>query len=368
MYDVAIVGAGPAGSTLARLIASSGRRVLLIDRRRLDEPPVSSGPAKSCGGLLAPQAQKELARQGLGVPGEVALGPQLFAVRTLDLDADLERLYQRFYLNVDREMFDRWLASLVPNSVDRAFGWSMSRMESDDGDGSTLHFRTALGADASVRARLVVGADGASSVVRRSAFPRAALPARYAAVQAVFDHAGGDAHYGAIFDSELTDFYGWTIPKGGTTVVGCAFPSGPGVVAAFDEFIDRVRLSGFRIGTEIRREAAMVLRPDSPEQLFAGRGSVALLGEAAGLISPSSAEGISYALRSARVLAGAIQLGETAAVARYRFAALPLAAEVCARMIKSSAIYGPATRRLVMRSGLAAIPDHAGACAGEAAR
>lgn len=368
MYDVAIVGAGPAGSTLARLIASSGRRILLVDRRRLDEPPAAGGPVKPCGGLLAPQAQKELARQGLGIPGDVALGPQLFAVRTLDLDADLERLYQRFYLNVDREMFDRWLVSLVPPAVDRAFGWSMSRLEADDGEGSTLHFRTALGADASVRARLVVGADGASSVVRRAAFPDAPAPARYAAVQAVFGHAGGDAHYGAIFDSELTDFYGWTIPKGGTTVVGCAFLAGPGTSAAFDEFIDRVRLSGFRIGAEIKREASMVLRPDSPEQLLVGKGSVALLGEAAGFISPSSAEGISYALRSARALAGVIRRGETAVVARYRIAALPLAAEVCARMVKSSAIYGPATRRLVMRSGLTAIRDDSDALIGEMAR
>ena len=74
--------------------------------------------AKPCGGLLAPAAQAELARQGLGVPASVIAGPQLFAVRTLDLPARLERLYQRFYINVDREAFDRWLVSLVPECVD----------------------------------------------------------------------------------------------------------------------------------------------------------------------------------------------------------------------------------------------------------
>ena len=99
---------------------------------------------KVCGGLLAPKAQKELARQGLGVPGDVVMGPQLFAVRTVDVLAKLERLYQRFYINVDREAFDRWLVSLVPQSVERAFGWSARSIEIGV-DRSLVTFTTAEG-------------------------------------------------------------------------------------------------------------------------------------------------------------------------------------------------------------------------------
>ena len=82
MYDVAIVGAGPAGSTLARLI---GRRyrVLLVDRHRLDAPFVPGTLGKPCGGLLAPAAQRELARQGLGVPADVISGPRSSAFARL---------------------------------------------------------------------------------------------------------------------------------------------------------------------------------------------------------------------------------------------------------------------------------------------
>ena len=130
MYDVCVVGAGPAGSSLARLL-DARYRVLLVDRRRLDQPP-GTGPRKACGGLLAPAAQKELARQGLGVPGHVLVGPQLFAVRAVDVDANLERCYQRHYINVDREVFDRWLVSLVPARVDGAFGWRFRGMEPDE--------------------------------------------------------------------------------------------------------------------------------------------------------------------------------------------------------------------------------------------
>ena len=358
MYDIAIIGAGPAGSTLARML-SAEYRVLLVDRRRLDLEPGRSRLEKPCGGLLAPAAQRELARQGLGVPTSVIAGPQLFAVRTVDLAARLERLYQRFYVNVDREAFDRWLVSLIPDSVERCWGWSLSAIE-EDPEAPTLHFRTAEDGRACVRARLVVGADGASSTLRRLVYPMEPAPARYSAIQATFDLSASEPFYGAIFDERLTDFYGWTIPKAGTMVVGGAFPVGPGTMARFDELVARLREVGFRFGREANRTAAAISRPTRPGQLLAGRGRVLLVGEAAGFISPSSAEGISYALRSGSDLAGALRGGIEAPAERYIAAARPLALRVGMKAAKSGAIYGPATRRFIMRSGLGAIPQRAG--------
>lgn len=63
MYDIAIVGAGPAGATLARLIAKR-YKVLLIDKRRLTAEAADPWRQKCCGGLLAPDAQKILAQFG----------------------------------------------------------------------------------------------------------------------------------------------------------------------------------------------------------------------------------------------------------------------------------------------------------------
>lgn len=354
MYDVAIIGAGPAGSTLARLLAPR-YRTLLVDRRRLDQPFVHGDAAKVCGGLLAPAAQHELARQGLGVPPDVVAGPQLFAVRTLDLAADLERLYQRFYINVDREAFDRWLVSLVPQRVERAFGWTLHGVERDT-DGTFLSFATAERGRAGVRARVVVGADGATSLVRRRAFPEVSAPARYVVLQAEYELGIADPYYGVVFDEELTDFYGWTIPKAESLLVGAAFPGAPGVGARFDRFVERVRASGLGFGAELSRGSAAVARPRSLMELCPGSGDIMLVGEAAGFISPSSAEGISYALKSASALAAALEPALTGADARYRAASWPLVLRLAAKAAKSSAIYGPATRRLIMRSGLGGIP------------
>ena len=56
-FDIAVIGAGPAGSTFARLAASGGKRILLIDGQDIYTK-------KPCGGLLAPDAQKVLAHFG----------------------------------------------------------------------------------------------------------------------------------------------------------------------------------------------------------------------------------------------------------------------------------------------------------------
>lgn len=79
MYDIVIVGAGPAGSTLARLIGDK-YKVLLIDKQDLLNQNPKNFINKCCGGLLAPDAQKIIAKLGLGIPKDILVDPQLFAV------------------------------------------------------------------------------------------------------------------------------------------------------------------------------------------------------------------------------------------------------------------------------------------------
>ena len=57
MHDLAVIGAGPAGATLARLVGER-YRVLLVDKRSLPADPSHIPAGKCCGGLLAPDAQR----------------------------------------------------------------------------------------------------------------------------------------------------------------------------------------------------------------------------------------------------------------------------------------------------------------------
>ena len=340
-YDAVIVGAGPAGSTLARLLPGDWR-ILLIDGR---------GPGgKPCGGLLAPDAQKALARFDLTLPKAVLVDPQIFSVKTIDVQSGLVRWYPRTYLNVNRDAFDSWLIGLLGDNVQVVRG-RCAGVE-HVGDGYQVRIRE-CGREWLAESPLVVGADGAASAVRRCLYP-ALRTRRYVAIQQWFG-AGAAAvnpFYSCIFDPLATDCCSWSIHKDGMLILGGAFPA-KGCRAAFEAHKKRLTRFGFDLEQPVRTEACVVLRPVGPRSFETGRQGAYLVGEAAGFISPSSLEGISSAMRSAEALADSLQKADPAQA--YRRATWKLRVKLMMKNLKCPFMYVPALRRLVMRSGLTAL-------------
>lgn len=121
--------------------------------------------------------------------------------------------------------------------------------------------------------------------------------------------------------------------------------------------IQKQRLSdyGFCFGEPLRTEACQVLRPKSPFDVCSGRDGAFLIGEAAGLISPSSLEGISFAVNSARKLAETLNLGLENANRRYARRLVPMRMKIMLKVMKTPFMYDPFLRRIVMKSGLSTI-------------
>lgn len=349
IFDVAIVGLGPAGATLARMLAPRFR-IIALDQKK--DVPAAPGFRKPCGGLLAEDAQLALARQGLALPNSVLADPQLFTVRTIDFFQKLERNYRQFYINMDRHKFDLWLKSLIPPAADVRHNVHVQKIgERENGLRTVTFFAT--GTLKTISARIVVGADGAASLVRKTLFPAHKIRS-YTAVQEWFEDAEPAPLYACFFDERLTDCYGWAVSKDKQIVFGAALPR-ENASQAYTNLLKRARDYGFQLGAPIRREACQVLRPERLRDFKLGAAGAFLIGEAAGFISPSSLEGMSYALDSAEMLAGAFDanLDPEKIFANYTARSRKLRLKLLSKILKNPFMYNPKLRKIVMKSGIA---------------
>lgn len=347
MYDITIVGAGPAGSALARLLGKK-HKILLLDQRELISYKEGSFE-KCCGGLIAPDAQYMLAKLGLGVPRDVLVGPQLFTVRTIDIQNNIERYYQRHYINVDREKFDSWLVSLIPSNVDIRCGTLYKSYESK-ADKIIVNFLSD-GKRYYEETKFLVGADGANSLLRRQLTSNK-FEKMYISIQEWFKVNQNQPYYSAIFDNDISDFYSWTIPKDDYLIVGAAITPKDNVNQKFNLLKERLINYGFELNRSVKKNGAFILRPQSTKQIFLGKDNVSLIGEAAGWISPTSAEGLSYAFRSAIALAKSFDSNPGNLIGKYYKKTKGLRINISQKNLKSPFMYNPLIRKIFMKSGI----------------
>lgn len=358
-YDLVVAGAGPAGSILAR---TAGRRLkVLIAEKRNCHVPVGSSREKSCGGMLNLSAQKALAALSLPLPGEVLQSPQVFAVRAIDYDTNQERYYQKQYLNINREKFDRWLLAEALASGDTEFCDQTAVTDFIPyEDYVEVTLRNAQGGVRKVRTRFLAGTDGGASLVRRHLErhytgpdePRYPLR-RYVSLQQWFELSEELPYYVALFDQRVTDYYSWMIPKGSQVILGSAIPEGKNVRGRFQYLKRRVNVSGFDLQEPVKERGAILLRPYGPGSVHLGKGRVFLAGEAAGLISSSSEEGISYALNSGAVLGEALLASRRPSEVeqKYRKGVRRMAWGLGVKSAKAVIMYEPVLRGAVFKNG-----------------
>jgi geranylgeranyl reductase family protein len=292
VWDVVVVGAGPAGASAAYAAATAGRRVLLLEKAELPR-------YKTCGGgIIGPS------RDSLPPGFELPLRDRVHAV-TFSLNGRLTRTRKSnrmLFGLVNRPEFDAALVEAATKAgAELRTGVTVTRVEQH---GPSVPDRrtvaVVLSGGETVMARAVVGADGSAS--RIGAHVGVKLDQVDLGLEAeipVPDSVAEDWAGRVLIDwGPLPGSYGWVFPKGDTLTVGVISARGQGGATKryFEDFTARLGLSGF----EPRVSSGHLTRcrtEDSP----LSRGRVLVCGDAAGLLEPWTREGISYALRSGRM-------------------------------------------------------------------
>jgi geranylgeranyl reductase family protein len=285
-YDVAVVGAGPAGSSAARAAADAGARVVLLDRAEFPR-------YKTCGG-------------GLIGPGAVALpdgAPVRMSVTrasfTLCGDQHRERAAEEPFLTMTtRAELDQWL-------LDRARGAGAEvRAPCRVGDVADGPEHVVLQTDhGPIRADYVIAADGTSSRIARD------IGVRLARVDLGLEVELDSGSRASEWDERihldwgpLPGSYAWVFPKGDSLTVGVIAERGrPETTKAY--LLAFLRAQGLDRQRVLHDSGHLTRCRAAGSPL--GRGRILLAGDAAGLLEPWTREGISFAVRSG-ALAGAI--------------------------------------------------------------
>ncbi len=283
--DVAVVGAGPAGSVTAALLAESGLRVTVLEREGIPR-------VKPCGGGLTLKTWNLLRELGFRVEG-IPRVKKISRIRLIGWGKEGTLDRRPFAVAVtDRAKFDEWLAREAESRGANVLEGTSLRGMRRIARGWEVRFDGGI-----LEADYVVGADGAAGKTGllaglRSGWTTSEL---ILALDVVLQDRSGDD---LVFKMDAVDGgYGWVFPFDGGLNIGVGGIPHPGM-----DLARALRAHLSWLGEPDGWEARGGVIPVGARRVVAGN-RVMLVGDAAGLADPFTGEGIYYAVLSAEVAA-----------------------------------------------------------------
>lgn len=319
-WDMAIIGAGPAGSVCAcSALAEPGKmRVALVDRERFPRD-------KPCGDAIRHDAVRALRELDLG-----GIFSKRSPIRRIEatFPPGFEYLQKFFETNeytgpdghayyiVERMAFDHFLfKAAVRRGAQDYTGYRLTNAQFDQlGNLWTLTLKNQCGATTGIRCRTLVGADGAGSRVRRLAGLERNRNRHTSLALRAYARAEGLAEQTMRFDylESLIPGYAWTFPLAegmvniGIYIHKLDFKRAKRRLESYlDEYLGYLRGKGIVIENLDGIKAHPLPLASQPPPLVPGQ-QVALIGDAASMIDPFTGEGIHFGIWAGRALGRAV--------------------------------------------------------------
>jgi geranylgeranyl reductase len=296
MYDVVVIGGGPSGATAAMDLARAGRKVAMLDR---------DGRIKPCGGAIPPRLIADFNIPSSQIVARINTA-RMISPTQRHVDIAIEG---GFVGMVDREHFDEFLRLRAVGFGAQRVSGTYLRIERSATGTEVIYRDKASGAEGRLLTKLIIGADGARSNVAKTEVKGGGDIPYVIAYHEIIKAPPANKSYDptrcdVIYDGRISpDFYGWIFPHGGSASIGMGTGiEGVDLKAATAQLRADAGLTECQT---LRREGAPI--PLRPLDCWDNGSDVVLAGDAAGVVAPSSGEGIYYAMVGGRVAATAAQ-------------------------------------------------------------
>lgn len=298
-YKIAVIGAGPAGSSFLRHLSRNLKEdTILIEKEKL--PRTNTREAE-----LVEETIEFLNKYYKKIPRYIFSDPKQIDIYYVDFDNNVKVYEKRGLWNINREKFDFWLFKESSRGIGNMITGKVLKIYKVNGSsyGIKINIKNSI---KRVEAKYIIGADGPLSITREClGYTKMKY---YFGYQEWIDSSKFSGEYMYfIYDSKVSKYYSWIIPKDNLAVIGTALlPDQKNTISILKEKAKKyLNIHGHTI----KKKLDVAIR-SSPNRVFLGKDNIFLIGEAAGLISPSTAEGISFALRSGKYCAEAFNNGE----------------------------------------------------------